>query len=393
MTLLELMVVLGLLVMLLGGLVTILDRSLFIWQVGEEGADLEARAYSALDSISGDLDRMAPLQSKSWRLGRVAVLQGREGQVSATGRFVLDHLPYLEDGKPVAIEDTEGKAQLFDWYPRLRFVMQLDPIEAERRLRGQLRRQILEDEGDLGRSELERRVREKLVDHSPETLGEILLRVRPQLEGEGVYLDLYRDWRSLGEVKAGRWVDGARMPDPGEPWLRHLLYVGLRLRSQFTSDFDAAPGDEAAAESAWDSARAGLLGSDHPVLGFSLDLDAQSEEDPLDDVMPKAYELTVVVDGGPGRSQLAFLSSAIDAKEKHIQVDYPERLPNGERNHIKIGPEWIRYSGIDGNRLLGVHRGVRNTKARPHAAAARIHSGREAVLRVPIAVSRSNWNG
>ena len=76
-----------------------------------------------------------------------------------------------------------------------------------------------------------------------------------------------------------------------------------------------------------------------------------------------------------------------------IEVRYPERLPNREINYIKIGPEWIRYTGIDGRRLLGVTRGVRNTKARVHADGARIHFGREAVLRVPIAASRSYWNG
>jgi prepilin-type N-terminal cleavage/methylation domain-containing protein len=403
-TLIEVLTVLGILGVLFVQLMVMIGSSMEIWQSGEERIDLESRAHHATVLLTEELGRVAGLQSQMWNTGRrdiFASMRGREDKVSSYGRLVADLRPYDPEGKPIPLDTTDSKPEGFDWYPRLRFVAQLDPLEMDRRDRQILRERILQDQGELEASELERRVRAMLIEEETPAMGEVLLRVKPTGEGNGAYLALYRDMRPLVEAKKGRWVDGAELPELGEPLLQDLLYVGVRWRSQFTRSFSERAGSERGPELCWDSARAGLFGNQHPILRFSLDLDANSAADPLDDVMPRAYELTVVVDAPSDLAATVILESPLGVEDVDVRVGNPDLLPlpftEGERLFVKIGSEWISYTDVrsssEGGQLLGVKRGQRGTTARAHVDGARIHIGRSVVIRVPIAVARGYWNG
>jgi hypothetical protein len=129
------------------------------------------------------------------------------------------------------------------------------------------------------------------------------------------------------------------------------------------------------------------------VNRFTLDLDATSLADPLDDVFPARVEIVLVVDRPPEDVVCAILAETVDADDTELVVDFPERLPYSEASRfVKIGGEWMQYSRLDGRRLLGVKRGVRGTAARDHLARERIHGGRQMVITVPL-VPRDSWNG
>lgn len=393
--------VMGLLSMIIGVLMYTVSQSVQAWRIGEDRAELESRTHHAIETVTRDLGRLAGLETQVWSTGRedrFARARGDATQVSGHGRLVADYEAFAADGNPVPVEETGGGpsegAPVVDWYPRLRFVVRIDPVESEERVRAQLRAALLVDEPQLDASERERRVRAAMLGITPPRTAEICLRVRPTGAGNGAYLALYRDVRPLVAAEKGRWVDGAALPElTGEPVAEKLLYVGIRFRSQFTRSFAAPPLSDTGPELCWDSARAGLFDPDHPVLRFGLDLDAQSAQDPLDDVMPSAYELTVVTELGADRELVALLEDAVDTEGREIRVNRPELLLRMDTEYVKIGSEWIRFSGVRDRQLLDVRRGQRGTAARPHAAGARVLIGRQTVLTVPVPVAREYWNG
>ncbi|MFQ5506904.1 MAG: hypothetical protein ACE5F1_19200, partial [Planctomycetota bacterium] len=121
----------------------------------------------------------------------------------------------------------------------------------------------------------------------------------------------------------------------------------------------------------------------------------KSRTDPLDDVMPGAVRILVVVDEGPELASTAFLSRDIDQRSRSIEVEYPDRLPlpeAGQPAHAKLGTEWISYQSLDGNRLSGVRRGVRHTAVRLHKSGTRIHSGRTMTRTLKLSQPREYWN-
>ena len=59
----------------------------------------------------------------------------------------------------------------------------------------------------------------------------------------------------------------------------------------------------------------------------------------------------------------------------------------------KIGGEWLRYGAVDGDRLMGLRRGQRGTKATAHDAGSQVHVGRTIEFVVPILHAKDDWNG
>jgi prepilin-type N-terminal cleavage/methylation domain-containing protein len=391
-TLVELMVAMGILAMLSIFLVRILTQSLAIWNWGEERASLQARGSAALEQGSEDFGRLLGLRTVSYGLGRREAMQ--RASAPRAGRLVSDFLPYGQGGRVADPEDSYNFPRKYDWYPRVRMVVRFSRLEGHTLLAEDLRAQILEEEGGQILPELlEKQVREALAETIASDVGEVELRVVPDADAESPYLSLYRSRRLLDEDAPRRWVDGGDAPTLGAPIVEHLLYMEMSYRSQLTESYSSRS-RKAGPESCWDSARAGLFALDHPVLRFSLDLDQASLADPLDDVMPLGVRILAVVSEGPDFANYALLDEGIDSEADSIRLSFLNRLPDPEvQNHVKIGKEWIRFTAVQGNRLIGLTRGVRNTRARAHNAGSRIYGGLEVKLTLPISVAREYWNG
>lgn len=396
-TLVELLVVMGMLSVFLMFLTQILSDALTVWQRGEERVSLEDRAASAIDMVTSDLPCMTAVSDRQFasaRTERFERTRNRAGAPALSGRLYAQWIPFLPNAKPAPEEVAGAQPGACDWFPEVRFVCTLDGGETAGILRARVAQEIRDSEGAIDPDEMRQRVADRLRDIPPRHPAELALRVLPTGEENGCYLALFRQRRLLLPGAKGRWVDGAALPAPSTALLSNLLYVEFLFRSQYTESFAARRGSKGAPEHCWDSARAGTFPSDHTVLGFTLDLDPSSLADPLDDVMPSAVEARIVVDQGPGLAYTAFLANKVDAKSVDLRVEYPERLPLPEdQPYLKIGGEWIHYSGIDGSRLIGVRRGMRFTKPRQHEGGARVHAGKEVSIRVPIVVAREYWNG
>lgn len=390
-TLVELMVAMGLLAMLSIFLIRILTQSLEIWNWGEERASLQARGSAALEQGSRDFVQLLGLRTVSYGLGRQEAM--RQAASPLAGRLVSDFLPYGQGGRLADPEDSYNAPQKYDWYPRVRMVVRFSPVEGRTLLEEKLRAQILEEEGQLLPEILAKQVAEGLATAISSDIGEVELLVVPDADADSPYLSLYRSRHLLDETAEKRWVDGQDEPKLAKPILEHVLYFEILYRSQMTKSW-ASRQKGAGPETCWDSARAGLFSMDHAVLRFGLDLDEASLADPLDDLMPLAVRVLAVVSEGPDLANFAILEKDIDSEADRIPLSFLERLPDPEEQpYVKIGKEWIRYSGVSGKVLIGVTRGVRNTRARAHASGAHVLGGLEVKLTLPISVAREYWNG
>ena len=110
--------------------------------------------------------------------------------------------------------------------------------------------------------------------------------------------------------------------------------------------------------------------------------------------MPLGVRVLAVVAEGPDKANYAILDEDIDSEADSIPVSFMDRLPDAdEQPYIKIGKEWIRYTGITRGKLVGLSRGVRNTRAQAHREGSRVMGGLEVKLTLPISVAREYWNG
>jgi hypothetical protein len=286
----------------------------------------------------------------------------------------------------------------------VRATVVLDRHEEEALLRAALRPTVLASAANALEAEAKL---DELVAVQPFTsLGEWVLVAWPAGDREGAYLEIRSGIRLGGATSAAADGMAASVFDEGaldkpatllaatRVIASGVLHAEFRYWSQFTVS-GTEPAGRGGPETCWDSARAGLFAAvpQHPVNRFTLDLDATSLADPLDDVFPARVEIVLVVDRPPEDVVCAILAETVDADDTELVVDYPERLPYSEASRfVKIGGEWMQYSRLDGRRLLGVKRGVRGTAARDHLARERIHGGRQMVITVPL-VPRDSWNG
>ncbi len=58
---------------------------------------------------------------------------------------------------------------------------------------------------------------------------------------------------------------------------------------------------------------------------------------------------------------------------------------------VKIGPEWIEFTAVDGARITGCKRGVRGTTAVAHEHGARVHYGRTVVREIAVSTFRDAY--
>ena len=61
------------------------------------------------------------------------------------------------------------------------------------------------------------------------------------------------------------------------------------------------------------------------------------------------------------------------------------------KRYVKIGAEWIQFTGMEGNTLTGCVRGARGTTAAVHELGSIVHHGRTVVREYSIATFRDTY--
>lgn len=375
-TLVETLVVTGLLAGFLVFLVQLLNSGIGLFQEGDEGQELSDRAHAASEAVRTTLAAMAGPTG-----------DGASGDSQGVRLLVTR--------APLGFDPAKGDVQV------LRSTVHVDPREEEA-----LAERAKRERGPAGRAEEE----DALEAATRRGLGTLLFLPWPAGDAEGAYLELRRGVFLQGEGVPLR--DGGSMevidlqPLDGEtfppalvqartrPVATGLLHVEMAFWSQFTRDWQStSPGS--GPESVWDSARAGLfLGEKDDARRFALDIGPQAKDDPALHVWPRWIRVTVVVDRGPGAIAPGILAEEVGPASTTLRVRNDRDLPDPEEvQYLKLGGEWIRCTQRDGPILRGVQRGLRGTKAATHAVGTRLRYGRTQVFYLRVPHGKDSWNG
>ena len=389
-TLIELLVVMGILTGFLLMLAQLVDGGLRLFGEGELGQALADRTSAAQRRVTAEL----------------SLLRGAGSQRDATqvvDRLVVQELPL---GLPQRPERGITKAQV------LRGAVRLPPDRELPLLDAKIAAELLRDDPKLTGEELDKRIRAARQGMPLRGHGNLLLLPWRQEGADEALLELRAGWFLPGQMIAigpDRFADPFLIPVPGspdlpglavyqatQPVLRDLLHVEFAFWSQRTrqwGDGSNVTGTSTALR-VWDSARGGWLTDMLAGGTFPLDRGPQSLDDPRDDVQPHAILVRCVVAQPAEFAAEGLLAAPLDIDDTAASLYDGSRFPGRvEGGFIKLRGEWIGYASREGDRLIGLRRGLRDTKVLEHPAGTRVHVGRSVEFVVPLAHAKDDWNG
>lgn len=389
-TLLELVVVMGILSGFLVMLVQLVGIGLDLFAEGETGQMLADRSSRAQRVVATELSRLRGSAS-----GR-----DRDG---VDDRLLVQLLPI---GLPPRAERFATRVQV------VRAAVALPPDRELQLIDGELATRVIDAEPDLSPAELGERVAELRAVEPLRGIGNMLLLPWRQEGADDAMLELRAAWFLPGQKVAvgDRMVDPFAVLVPGspdlpgvtvlqvtEPLLQNLLHCELSFWSQRTRSWSAGDGETSGGpgpESIWDSARGGWLVDDATGGEFALDRGPYSYDDPTDDIHPHGIRVLCVVAQPAELPAEGLLARGIAADDRSLTLLRGDRFPGAEDGgYVKIRGEWIYYAERRGDRLTGLRRGQRRTKALEHPSGVRVHVGQTVEFVVPVAHGKDDWNG
>jgi hypothetical protein len=208
-------------------------------------------------------------------------------------------------------------------------------------------------------------------------------------------LSLYRAARSpvggtgsLFDVKKAE-----EMMKAGQPLLAGVLHFSVKFWTPQTTSWDVSnlSGDVTAPSLTWDSTRA-ILPAGFGMKGFPLALGEGSLMDPRDDVSPRMVRVTIIYERTGRQNLVGYLQEAINDGSKKLKVNSTGFANTSDLKYVKVGTEWMRYSGLTSTAISIVRRGVWGTMAVAHKAGEKVRAGYVVERSIMIPSYRENWN-
>ena len=381
-TLLELVVVMGLLAGLLGLLVQLLASGGSIYQRGEEGRDLSDRAL-AIAGLCRDVTsrlegpRVVSVPGESLPDARLLIHEVEAKAIPKAGE------------RSLGVEAVPVRVQVVRSSVRLQEAVEDDLLDA---LRVALGYEVVDRSSARTDSGIDDQDGLPLDEPLAKTgRGELLLFAWPT-DPDGVFLDLFL--RERLTIESSRLEDELFLVELADPEdlrfdartelqnaqriAQSLLHFEVECWSQSTRSWTSL--GEAGPRRIWDSARAGTL-EVAQAEAFGFDLFPASLLDARDDLYPRFLRLTAVVSRGSLFPARTFLRAAVDRSASEVQVVDAEEVL--EEEWIKVDAEWMRIRSRSG-RNLQVDRGQRGTLAREHRSGADVRVGRQVQVTVPL---------
>ena len=390
-TLIELVIVMGILAGFLVMLVQLVDTGLRMFGEGELGQQFADRTSRAQRVITTELQALRGSST------------GRDRD-SPGDRLLVQSLPI---GLPPRPEHKATQVQV------LRASIHLSAARELALLDGFLAAQIHKESPTLDDATVDAKVAEKKLVEPLRGIGNMLLVPWRQQGADDAILELRVGWFLPGQVVPNgpdRWIDPFEVAVPGSPdlpgllvysitmpLLQDLLHVEFLFWAQQTRSWDSRSGGESGGlgpERIWDSARAGLLVDAQSGGVFALDRGIRSLGDTTDDIQPHAILVRCVVAQPADQAAEGLLASELDADATSLILLDGGRFPGPvDGGWVKVGGEWMIYDERLGDELRGLRRGQRGTKAISHAAGVRAHVGHTVEFVVPVPHAKDDWNG
>ncbi len=306
-TLLEILIVMGLLVSLGYLMFSLLRGSLELWRKGESGRDLNEKAAAVFDIVQRDL---------------------RAIHVGESGQVLVD---WVDQKGP----EPAGALQ------RMRFVRSLNRAE-EAALLGK-------NETRCGLAELAYRVNDDIRSEDRSLL--VLSRAvrsplhvgSPSVFEEKFFSIPKTDADPFAEITAG------------------VLYFSLTLADANQADFTCWDSTRGILEK-----RSGLT-----VNHFPLAIGAGSREDRRDDIFPQTIDIHLVLERDEPESRLTFLREAIDEEETKLEVDDIKRIAKAqflkiETEWMEIGSIEGKFVNVKQRGVRGTNKAMHSQGSKIH---------------------------
>jgi len=390
-TLLELVIVMGILSGFLVMLVQLVDTGLQLFAEGETGQLYADRTSQAQRRISRELGALRGSAS------------GRDRDV-ADDRLLVQWLPI---GLPARPERRPTMAQV------VRATVHLPPERELALLDAMLMARLAQQEEELTGAALAERLAEMRVAEPLRGIGNMLLLPWRQEGADDAMLELRAGWLLPGQrvpIDDRRWVDPFDVIVPGSPELpamvvhdittpvlQDLLHCEFAFWSQGTRSWrqnDGRVSGGIGPETIWDSTRGGWLVDTATGGEFAYDRGPASFRDPTDDIQPHAIRVLCVVAQPAHLPAEGLLARGLGSDERTLVLLNGDRFPGAvDGGWVKVRGEWMHYDELDGDRLTGLRRGQRRTKAVEHPRGVRVHVGETVEFVIPVTHAKDDWNG
>jgi prepilin-type N-terminal cleavage/methylation domain-containing protein len=400
-TLLEMLIAMSLLVLLGGGLVTLLRESIATWNTAENRGKLYEEARAVLDRVADDL-RSTVIRSHaagddSWveflsDLGpggkqRLRFVRATSGETADSvlrkgGTYLSTRAPAAYDGR----EDTREADEGFLAAP------------------GGLMEVLYAQDPRPGKRWLWRGVRSPVG--GPDSLfidanlGEERA-VRLKAESKSAPADEKKPEAVPGEPLPADEERGFYLRAVAVPVCKDVLFLGFNFWLPATSTWrevpplrDPKPGQESGPTPFWDSTRA-ILDLDGDRDEFVWKREAGSLDDPKDDVFPEQVQITLTL--GEGENAMPpRLAEELGDGMKTLTLSRELLLPDDpEDRYVLVDDEWIAIEKAEGTKLTVAPdgRGERWTKAVKHDRGTQVELGTTFRRVVEIPGSRPGVSG
>lgn len=389
-TIIELVVVMGILSGFLVMLVQLVDAGLSLFAEGESGQAFADRTSVAQQRIKAEFTALRGSAS------------GRDRD-SVEDRLLVQWLPI---GLPARPEHKATMVQM------VRAAVQLPPDRELALLDALLMARIIEEDGELEAGEMATRLEELRATEPLRGIGNMMLLPWRQEGADDALLELRVGWFLPGQkVPVGDdWVDPFDVLVPGQPVLPamvvhqvtttlvgELLHCEFAFWSQRTQSWrtnDGRSSGGSGPETIWDSARGGWLVDEVTGGEFDFDRGPGSMRDPTDDIQPHAVRVTCVVAQPSTQAAEGLLARGLATNDNVLVLIDGDRWPGSDDGgYVKVRGEWLYYAERDGDRLKGLRRGQRRTKAIEHPAGVRAHHGQTVQFVIPVPHAKDDWNG
>jgi hypothetical protein len=143
----------------------------------------------------------------------------------------------------------------------------------------------------------------------------------------------------------------------------------------------------------WDSTRGVLAQGRSPARNeFPFSRGPESLEDPRDDISPRSLQVTFAFTRSGREGVEGQLMQDLDEGGRKAVVDNTAFAAGAAQDYIKIGTEWMGFSGRSDDTFTIASRGARGTVAGPHERGALVHCGATVVRTIMIPSYREDWN-
>jgi type II secretory pathway component PulJ len=370
----EVLIAMSLLVVLGGGLATLLSQGGSIWRTAENRGRIYEEARAILERVADDLRstviRTHSTGENTWirflcdegpggrqRLRFVRTVSGEtaDAVLREAGRYVLTHDPAVYDGRKDSSDASLGILSAPAGLMEVFYMM--DPRPGERNIWRAVRSPI----GGSGSLFVNRNVEEegapRLAEKNPAASAN-LAKGKDEKEAAPPPAEPERSFLS----------------DFAVPLASDVLYLGFRFRTPATTTWREVPalkapkpGEESGPTPWWDSTRA-ILDQAADRRLFTWKREEGSLDRPDDDVFPQAVEVTLVLNSGT-RGFGIRLGDDITEGSMSFTVSDPLDLPPDPRDaFVLVDGEWMAVTGVDGRKVsvAAGGRGARGTRAAKH---------------------------